>query len=474
MSIHVALYHKTEYTYDQPVGHGPHVVRLRPAPHCRTKILSYSQQVTGGEHFINWQQDPFSNWNARLVFQEKMRKFSVQIELVAEMAVHNPFDFFLEDQATHFPFSYEPALKKDLRPFLEPGPRTPKLSAFLEMLKREILGRPEALTPAAPHPSGVYQGGYFPAAGSLVETLEMPPVVAANPESLRTIDFVVALNRCLQRDIKYLIRLEPGVQSPEETLTRASGSCRDTAWLLVQLARHFGLAARFVSGYLIQLPPDVRSLDGPSGPNADFTDLHAWCEVFLPGAGWIGLDPTSGLLAGEGHIPLACSPDPSSAAPVTGALEECETEFEHRMSVARIWEAPRVTLPYSDAQWTAIEALGHRVDQDLRRHDVRLTQGGEPTFVSIDDRDGDEWNTDAMGPTKRLLSADLMEKLRAKYGEGGLLHYGQGKWYPGEQLPRWSLNLFWRKDGEPVWGHPELYASEHRGYEVTEVQAKRF
>jgi uncharacterized protein (DUF2126 family) len=244
--------------------------------------------------------------------------------------------------------------------------------------------------------------------------------------------------------------------------------------LLVQLLRHLGLAARFVSGYLIQLTPDVKALDGPSGPEADFTDLHAWCEVYLPGAGWIGFDPTSGLLAGEGHIPLACSPEPSSAAPITGAIERCEVEFEHSMKVSRIYETPRVTKPYTEAQWVDIESLGHRIDADLRRHDVRLTQGGEPTFVSIDDRDGAEWNTDAMGPSKRLRAADLLQRLKAHYAPQGLLHYGQGKWYPGEQLPRWSLNAYWRRDGEPLWADPNLFASEHIDYGVTAEQARAF
>ncbi|MDE2626666.1 MAG: transglutaminase family protein [Burkholderiales bacterium] len=432
MSIHVALNHVTHYQYDRPINLGPQIVRLRPAPHSRTRILSYSMRVEPAAHFINWQQDPQSNYLARLVFPDKTTSFRIEVDLVAEMAVLNPFDFFLEPSAEHFPFGYEAELAVELAPYMikAPGLATaPAFEAYLAGISRDK-------TP--------------------------------------TNDFLVALNQKLQRDIGYLVRLEPGVQTPEETLVKASGSCRDTGWLLVQLLRHLGLAARFVSGYLIQLKSDVKSLDGPSGTEIDFTDLHAWCEVYLPGAGWIGLDPTSGLLAGEGHIPLACSPEPSSAAPVSGAIDDCETTFEHSMSVTRVWEAPRVTLPYTEAQWSAIDRLGHQVDADLRRHDVRLTQGGEPTFVSVDDREGAEWNTEAMGPTKRILSADLMDKLRARYGEGGLLHYGQGKWYPGEQLPRWSLNLFWRKDKEPVWTHPEMFASEHTDYGATEVHAHRF
>ncbi len=287
-------------------------------------------------------------------------------------------------------------------------------------------------------------------------------------------DFMVALNQRLQGDIRYLIRMEPGVQTPEETLTLASGSCRDSGWLMVQVLRQLGLAARFVSGYLIQLAPDQKALDGPSGTEIDFTDLHAWCEVFLPGAGWIGFDPTSGLLAGEGHIPLACTPQPSSAAPISGGVDESEVEFSHHMGVTRIWESPRVTLPYSEAQWQAVLALGDQVDARLVAGDVRLTMGGEPTFVSIDDRDGAEWNTDALGPTKRMRAQELVLRLRDHYGAGGFLHYGQGKWYPGEQLPRWALSICWRADGQPCWRDPTLFADERVPQAYTAADAQRF
>ncbi len=429
MSIHVALNHVTHYHYDRPVALGPQVVRLRPAPHCRTRILSYSLKAAPAKHFVNWQQDPESNYLARFVFPEKTEELRIEVDLVAEMAVLNPFDFFLEPHAETFPFGYEGSEKRDLAPYLVMFRGEPLFKKYLGTIPRE---------------------------------------------RKRTIDFLVELNLRLSRDIGYLIRMEPGVQTPELTLTRGSGSCRDSSWLLVQLLRHMGLAARFVSGYLIQLTPDMKSLDGPSGPERDFTDLHAWCEVYLPGAGWIGLDPTSGLLAGEGHIPLACTPEPMGAAPITGAVEKAEVEFQHHMKVERIWEAPRVTRPYTEAQWAEIEKLGHAIDAQLLAGDVRLTMGGEPTFVSVDDPDGAEWNTTAMGPNKRRLAIEVYNRLKQKYAPLGLSHFGQGKWYPGEQLPRWSLNCFWRRDGEPIWHNPELVDDEKRHRGVTAEIAGQF
>ena len=429
MSIHVALNHVTHYKYDRRVTLSPQVVRLRPAPHCRTRILSYSLRVEPAQHFVNWQQDPFANHLARLVFPEMTQEFKVTVDLVAEMSVLNPFDFFLEPEAEKFPFTYSAEAARDLAPYMVKGELTPRFKAFVDSIPRK---------------------------------------------PMHTNDFIVSINQRLQQDIKYLIRMEPGVQTPEITLTNGSGSCRDTGWLLVQTLRHLGLAARFVSGYLIQLKPDVKSLDGPSGSEVDFTDLHAWCEVFLPGAGWIGLDPTSGLLAGEGHIPVACTPEPSTAAPISGAVDECEVSFSHHMEVTRIHESPRVTLPYTDDQWAGIVKLGHQVDAQLQQQDVRLTMGGEPTFVAVADRDAAEWNTDALGPTKRGLATELVHKLMAKYGQGGFLHFGQGKWYPGEQLPRWALSICWRQDGQPCWGDPSLFADERDPHRYTADDAKAF
>ncbi len=475
MAIHVALHHKTRYLYDRPVTLGPQVVRLRPAPHSRTRILSYSMRVLPEGHFLNWQQDPQSNFQGRLVFPEKTREFSVEVDLVAEMAVFNPFDFFLEPDAERFPFRYDSGLDHELEPFRHQMPLSPKLAEYVTAVKRDLVGHayaalieghriPETISEI---PGDVHRGGIQPA-------VETPPPDSTTDKRPRTIDFLVAINQRLWKDIRYLIRLEPGVQTPEETLTTLSGSCRDSSWLLCQLLRHCGLAARFVSGYLIQLKPDVQSLDGPSGAEKDFTDLHAWCEVYLPGAGWVGLDPTSGLLAGEGHVPLAATPDPSSAAPISGVVDDAECEFSFEMSVTRIHESPRVTKPYTEDQWKEILSLGREVDVALEKNDVRLTMGGEPTFVSIDDPDGPEWNTIALGPRKRLLADTLMKKLKGHFAPGGFLHYGQGKWYPGESLPRWSFGCYWRKDGKPIWLNPALLADEKVNYGATDEHAHQF
>ncbi|WP_183095483.1 transglutaminase family protein [Nocardioides stalactiti] len=423
MTIKVALQHRTTYTFAEPVKMYPHTVRLRPAPHCRTPVEAYSLTVAPAGHFLNWQQDAFGNHLARLVFPEKVDRLEVTVDLVADLTVINPFDFFVEEYAETFPFGYPVQLSADLDPYLRPVDESPGAGpgpVVQQWLKAHGLDRDFA------------------------------------PE--RIVDFLVRVNRAVYDDIAYSVRMEPGVQTPDETLDRALGSCRDSAWLLVSVLRQLGLAARFVSGYLVQLVPDEVPLDGPGGPAEDFTDLHAWAEVYVPGAGWIGLDPTSGLFAGEGHLPLSATPHPSSAAPITGATAPVEVSFSFSNSVTRIEERPRVTKPYTDDQWAAVRELGAEVDRRLEACDVRLTMGGEPTFVAAGDTSAPEWETAADGEEKRAKASALAARLRDRWAPSGVVHRGQGKWYPGEPLPRWQIQLAWRADGQPLWRDPSLLA----------------
>ncbi len=430
MAIKASIYHLTHYKYDNPVRLGPQIIRLKPASHSRTRVISHSLKVTPSNHFVNLQQDPYGNYLARFVFPEPATELKIEVDLVADMTVYNPFDFFVEEEATKWPFEYPQDLREDLSIYTRPEPAGPLLSAFLATLDR---------TPGQP-----------------------------------TVDMVVGINARLQQEIGYIIRMEPGVQAPEETLVSGKGSCRDTSWLLVQILRHLGLAARFVSGYLIQLTPDLKALDGPSGTEVDFTDLHAWAEVYMPGAGWVGLDPTSGLLTGESHIPLAATPHFRNAAPISGGyFGQANTEFDFDMQVRRVAETPRITRPFSDESWESLNALGEKVDQVLNASDVRLTMGGEPTFVSIDDFESEEWNTSAVGPTKREKADALIRRLRERFAPGGFLHYGQGKWYPGESLPRWTFSLYWRKDGVPIWRDPSLIAEENEDTGIAADDAQK-
>ncbi|MCE9630719.1 MAG: transglutaminase family protein [Planctomycetia bacterium] len=427
MSTRIALHHRTVYRFDRQVGLGPHSIRLRPAPHCRTRVTSYSLTVRPAEHFLNWQQDPQGNHVARVVFPEPTRELVLEVDLVAELVAINAFDFFLEPQVERFPFAYDPVLAAELAPYLALPSCGPLVAEFLAAFLRD-----EGLAAGRDRQAG----------------------------QPRTIDVLVALNRAVRERVGYVIRMEAGVQDAEQTLALSSGSCRDSAWLLVTVMRRLGLAARFCSGYLVQLAPDVQPLDGPPGPKSDFTDLHAWTEVFLPGAGWVGFDPTSGLLAAEGHLPLASTPDPASAAPVSGVVDPCASDFHFEMRVERIEESPRTTRPFGDDQWQRILSVGDEVDAALVIGDVRLTCGGEPTYVSIDDFDSPEWNISALGADKRSRAGALARRLLDRVAPGGVLLESQGKWYPGEPLPRWALELAWRDDGREIWSRRDLIAPD--------------
>jgi uncharacterized protein (DUF2126 family)/transglutaminase-like putative cysteine protease len=414
----IALEHRTTYRFDRPIAIGPHVIRLRPAPHSRTPIEAYSLTISPADHFINWQQDPFGNYLARVVFPSKASKLEITVGLVADMGVINPFDFFIESYAETYPFSYPPELEADLKPYLDiPA------SALGPLVKEWV-------------------------ASSTTPTSDGQP----------TVQFLGALNSAIFSDVTYSTRMEEGVQTPDETLSRRIGSCRDSAWLLVTALRQCGLAARFVSGYLVQLAPDQPSVDGASGPTEDFTDLHAWAEVYIPGAGWIGLDATSALFAGEGHIPLAATPHPASAAAITGATEPSATTMEYANTVRRAQQEPRTTLPYTATQIDDIQRLGEAVDGRLQAAGLELTMGGEPTFVSIDDMTSAQWTVAADGPEKRQLANRLAAALADRFARGGLVQRSEGKWYPGEPLPRWQIGVIWRSDGEQLWSDPALLA----------------
>ncbi len=417
MGIQVELRHRSQYLYDKAVSLGPQIIQLRPAPHGRTTISSYSLKVTPTDRILNWQFDPLANHIERVIFPSKTTDFRVEVDLVADLTPFNPFGFLLESGVETYPFAYTTDQSINLGPYLYAAPPGPELWQFLQGVSSEKQG---------------------------------------------TLNFLVGLNRKVRDQVAYTTRMEHGVQTCEQTLGSATGSCRDFAWLLVQILRNLGLAARFVSGYLIQLADDEASAEEASGPTADSADLHAWTEVFLPGAGWVGLDPTSGLLAAEGHIPLACTPTPLEAAPIGGTVERAGVQFTHTITVRRLNDAPQLSKPYSDEEWTQVREVAHRIDRDMVAQDIRMTMGGEPTYVGIDDPESGEWNLDAMGPTKLSRGLALIRGLRERTASGALLHFGQGKWYPGEPLPRWAFHCISRLDGVPVWENGDLIAREEQ------------
>jgi uncharacterized protein (DUF2126 family)/transglutaminase-like putative cysteine protease len=415
MTIKVSLNHKTHYQFDREVTLSPHIIRLKPAPHTRVPIEAYSLTVTPKNYFISWQQDPFGNHVARLVFNEATNHLTIEVDLIANMTVINPFDFFVDDYAKYYPFEYNQTLKDELLIYTKKSSDGPLFQKWL---------------------SGI------------------------DDYSSSIIGYLSSLNQQVREAIGYVIRLEQGVQSCEETLQLGTGSCRDMAWLLLQTLRYKGIAARFVSGYLIQLKSTgYLSQDTTELPH-DLTDLHAWVEAYIPGAGWVGLDPTAGFFASEGHIPLCCTPEPSSAAPIVGFTDMCEVKFDFSMSVERLDPTPPLTHadPYSIETWDQIDHLGQQIDKELKSHHIHLTLGGEPTFVSMENQDDLEWSVKALGDRKIALASDFIKRLLIRTTTGGLLVHGQGKWYSGEELPRWTLGCYWRKDKTPLWKDPALFA----------------
>ena len=403
MSPKVSLHHTTHYIYDKAVALGPQVIQLRPTPHCRTPILRYSLEITPPEHTLYWQFDPHANHLARVIFPNKTTEFKVEVNLVADLTPINPFGFLLEPGYETYPFRYSPELAKDLEPYRSADPAGPLLRRFMNEVAKDSQG---------------------------------------------TVGFLIGVNARIRDTIGYVTRLEQGVQSCEETLRVRTGSCRDSAWLLVQVLRQLGMAARFVSGYLIQLAEEGVA----DGPKVDSADLHAWAEVFLPGAGWIGLDATSGLFAAEGHIPLVCTQSAAQAAPIGGTVELSGVTFSHAMTVRRLDAGVRLSKPYSDTEWERVRQVAHTIDRELDAQDVRLTMGGEPTYVGIDEPESMQWNLEALGDLKCTRGLTLIRRLREQTAPGGLLHYRARKVVPGRavtamgnalRLAQWTAMAMW-------------------------------
>jgi uncharacterized protein (DUF2126 family) len=403
--VRVRIQHRTVYRYPEPAAFGPHIVRLRPAPHTRARLLSYNLAVEPEAEF-RWQRDPSNNHIARLTFPAgtKARELSFTVDAALDVSPVNPFDFFIDDRCKVLPFDYPDGSALELAPYRQQGSIAAHLSPVLQAVKVE---------------------GY-------------------------PTDFLVRLNQEVSSRVRYIIRNEPGIQTSRETLTLGSGSCRDSALLLVELLRAAGLAARFVSGYLIQLADEGDIPDLAKGIDRDVLDLHAWAEAFIPGAGWVGLDGTSGLLTGEGHIPLAATSDPELAAPISGTSDHGSDGFDFEMSVVRLGRELHPRHPYSEDDWKALVSAGGQVDEALAARGILLTIGGEPTWTSREYPDLPEWNTEALGPTKWQQGQRLARELRTRLGVGPVPMQRMGKLYPGESLPRWALDLLWRKDGIPI------------------------
>ncbi len=416
--LRLLIQHRSMYRYPQPATLGPHRVRLRPANHARARIESYSLH-TPAEGKLRWQQDPFGNHVGLLSFTKgtKLPELDLTVELAVDVRPVNPFDFFVDDRCGEAPFAYPDELSLDVAPFLDRTDPALRTGPLFEALDREL------------------------------------------PRGGPTVPFVVALNEAVNHRVKYVVREEAGIWTPEETLTQGRGSCRDQAVLLMALMRSRGLAARFASGYLVQLTDEGMIPDQPKGIGHDVVDLHAWVEVYLPGAGWIGFDPTSGLLTGEGHIPLACVARPSLGSPLEGTSDVAAEEVSFATSVGRLGHEVRPTAPFTDEAWEALLTAGDAADATVTRAGLVLTSGGEPTFNAREHTAEPEWNSEALGPTKWPLAVKLAQTVRARLAPGAAILRRPGKWYPGESLPRWALEIVARSDGAPVWRDVKLPAA---------------
>jgi uncharacterized protein (DUF2126 family) len=420
MSVRVGITHSMLRRFERPVLLSTHWLRLRPAPQTRARITAYSLAVQGGPHYLNWVRDPFENYLARLDVSEPVSTLGLELDLIAELEPINPFDFLSEPDAAQHPFAYPPQLRKELASYLQVTAPGPRCQAWLETLDR--------------------------APASTVERLD-------------------EVNRRVHAAHGLTATAVPGPVDLEAFLERRTGSCWDAAWLLTLSLRHLGLAARFACGYRIVLAKESGDQDAVS--------LHTWSEAYIPGAGWIGLDPEAGVFTTEGYIPLACAPDPLHVVPFVGEREAGEKMEGEALRVRRL-DPLDASWPFTDAQWADVQALGHVVERDLEGQGLKLTLGLSLSLVANDPTAGPEWGIASLGSSKREAAEALLERLWKRVAPGGVPHLGQGEWYAGDGLPRWRLACYYRTDGQPVWHNPAWVARRRAHEDVGPGEAKIF
>lgn len=405
MTTRIAITHRIERTFSKTIKLSTHWLRLRPAPDTPARITAYSLELAPEPHFVNWLRDPFENHIVRLDLPEPLPYLHTAVEILAELVPKNPFDFLIEPYAVKHPFEYTTQLKKELAPYLAVGEPSARTRVFFETLERKEVATIQRLSEVC------------------AALLEAFPSFAPSP-----------------------ISSTQGAPDLEALFARGTGSAWDLAWLFTLSLRQLGLAARFVCGYHVLL--------AEAEAQQDSVRLHAWTQVFIPGAGWIGIDPSTGLYTNETFIPLSSGADPARVQPIVGSREPCEETRIESVQVRRLEPAdPR--WPYTETQWNDICALGAHVQRDLEAHRVYLSTGMNLSFVATGSGSY-EWHTHALGPEKLRIADQLLSRLLQRTAAGAIKHYAQGEWYAGEGLPRWRLIGLARGDGQPVWRNAEL------------------
>jgi uncharacterized protein (DUF2126 family)/transglutaminase-like putative cysteine protease len=363
------------YTYAKPVGFSPHVIRLYPRTDQSVVTHKLRTNINIASD-IQYRRDLFDNLVANCFFPQPAETLEVRVQLEVELWPRNPFHFLLAPHAIEMPFQYQEDENNILAPFRLVAPEE---DADTEGLWR-LSGRQN------------------------------------------TVEALVDLVSTLHHEIAYETRVEGEARLPARVLELRSGACRDTTLLCATILRKNGLAARVVSGFLCEFHVDVKDRRAESG-------LHAWVEAYLPGGGWVGLDPTNGTFCDHRFIPAAVGAKMLDIAPVSGSYfgeERVPGRFDSHLDLSLMTEKD-------------LSKIAAHVEQTLAAEKISLTMGGEPTYIPTNP-EGAEWNFAATGPTKLHYAYGFADQVAKEVWPGAIVLYTPGKLYPGEVNPRWALN----------------------------------